>query len=351
MRSVIFRRPVTFRISVTFSNFLTFGVLSTTGCNLKLPDPCAEGSPLQADPKVKEACEQMAETGDEGGDYVCATPNGTESYALCVPDNYDNNFWWVNQVQELLPGSTVDHRDCWPAAAYDAFAGYPDLGQTQPDYLCNNAGSSFASPDGIAFALEESGPLAEYRRQLPDDGWVDASMTTATTYGDSTVSVYCPRGVACVYPRSTCFCKCASDADCSALKQTEAVCELGMCFYWDEPSAPSPLPPGPPAYGFATWSEALRIDGDHVTLTPAFLLALVPGVVRDDQAFDADGRITHCGRGALCHYLGLEVGDTATADPDAVDVLLAGDAIEVEVIRADGSDRTVTVSLEFDGEL
>jgi hypothetical protein len=331
-------------------------LLSLSACGIQLPDPCADSSPLQVDPKVKEACEAMNETGGEPGDYVCVTPFDFENaYALCVPNTYDNNYWWVPLTQDSLPGSTVDHRQCSPIVQYQAWAS-PDDAQQGPDYICMNVDSpSYSSPDGHAFALEENDEAWGYRRSLPRYAWNDEAMTQATALGFGQISVMCPKGVLCAKAKDDCFCKCQSDADCSALTRHEAVCELGMCFYVDEPAAPSALPPGPFAYGLQAWSEGLRIEAgtaaDHITITPAFFAALVPGVFRDDQSFDAVGRIEHCGRPSLCNHLGLEVGDLAVADEDVVNDLLAGQTVEVEIIHVDGSDRTVTVTIDFDGDL
>src|SRR5690606_6630610 len=64
--------------------YLVVILLVPAACGIQLPDPCADTSPLQADPKVKEACEAMAETGGEAGDYVCVTPFAYEDkYSLC----------------------------------------------------------------------------------------------------------------------------------------------------------------------------------------------------------------------------------------------------------------------------
>lgn len=319
----------------------------TTGCSLKPFDPCTKGSPLQVDPKVKDACEAM-ETGGEDGEFVCVTSPAIDEYSICAPDTYDNNFWWLPLTTGDLPGSTVDHRECTPAVEYQAWADPSDNPQTQPDYLCANDGWTFTSPDGKAFALEEM-PKSSfgYLRSLPTNGWADPSMTKAHV-GLAGFSVFCPKGALCVKAKDDCFCKCESDLDCAAMTQSEAVCELGMCFYVDEPAAPSATPPGPHAYGFASWDEALTIEGDTITITPAFFAALLPGIFRDDQAFDAAGVITHCGRASLCHHLGLMVGDMAVADDDAVGQLLAGQSVEVDIIHADGSDRTVTVAIDFD---
>jgi hypothetical protein len=340
-------------VLVTVASLSTFGL---TACGLKLPDPCADTSPLQADPKVKEACEARGETGGEGGDYVCVTPFGyQDAYSLCVPNNYDNNFWWVPLTQESLVMSTVDHRECTPIVEYQGWAS-PNKAQQGPDYICMNVDSPhYSSPDGHAFALEENDAALGYSRSIPRYAWNDEAMTQATAIGYGQMSVFCPKGVLCVTAKDDCFCKCQSDADCASLTRNEAVCELGMCFYVDEPSAPDPLPPGPPAYGLEAWSDGLIVQSwtgnDHITMTPAFFTALLPGVFRDDQSFAADGRIEHCGPGSLCEHLELMVGDTAVTEVDAVDVLLAGGKIEVEIIHADGSDRTVTVSIDFDGDL
>lgn len=331
-----------------------FGLV--TACGIALPDPCADTSPLQLDPKVKEACEARDETGGEADSYVCVTPVGYEdAYSLCVPNTYDNNYWWVPLTQSAFAGSTVDHRECEPIVQYQAWAS-PDQGQQGPDYICMNvAYPQYESPDGHAFALEEQSQNVGYLRSIPRYAWNDVAMTQATIISPASISVMCAKGVLCATAKDYCFCKCENDADCSALTRTEAVCELGMCFYVDEPAAPTPVQPGPMSYGLASWSEGLRIDsyrwGKHITITPAFFSALVPGIVRDDQAFDALGTITHCGRASLCGHLGLKVGDTAVADADAVDRLLAGETIELVVIHADGSDDTVTVSIDFDGNL
>jgi hypothetical protein len=335
-------------VATLVASSIPFGL---TACGLKLPDPCADTSPLQVDPKVKEACEAMGETGGEG-DYVCVTPfQYQDAYSLCVPNNYDNNFWWVPLTQESLVGSTVDHRECTPIVQYQGWAS-PDKQQPGPDYICMNAQwPKYNSPDGFAFALEENSAVLGYSRSIPRYAWNDEAMTQATIINNQQISVMCPKGVLCVTAKDDCFCKCESDADCSALTRNEAVCELGMCFYVDEPAAPDPLPPGPPAYGLASWSEGLHVEGSHITVTPRLFAALVPGVFRDDQSFAADGRIEHCGRGSLCDFLRLQEGDTAVADADATDRLLAGETVEVEIIHADGSDHTVTVSIDFDGNL
>lgn len=321
-------------------------VLLLTACGLKQIDPCADGSPLQVDPKVKEACEAMAETGGEADEFACVTPLGYPAYALCVPNTYDANNFWVPLTQGSLGGSTADHRSCTPAAQYKPWAS-PEHA-SGPAYICPSVGANYSSPNGQAFALEENNVYAGYMRSIPRYGWNDVAMTEASALVSGQISVLCPKGVLCVAAKDDCFCKCESDVDCSGLTRTEAVCELNMCFYVDEPASPGALPSGPLAYGFDSWSEGLLVVGDSITLTPAFFAALVPGVFRDDQSFDADGRIQHCGRTSLCAHLGLGVGDTAVADDGAVDALLAGQSVEVEVIHADGSDRTVTVRIDFD---
>lgn len=335
--------------------YLVVILLVPAACGIQLPDPCADTSPLQADPKVKEACEAMAETGGED-DYVCVTPFAYENkYSLCVPNNYDNNYHWAPLTQSSLLGSTIDHRECSPIVQYQAWAS-PNKAQLQPDYICMNTDSvSYGSPDGLAFALQEQDEAWGYLRSIPEYGWNDTAMTQATVPGVHQISVMCPKGVLCATAMADCFCKCDSDADCSALTRKEAVCELGMCFYVDEPAAPEALPPGPAAYGLQSWSEGLRIEpgtaADHITITPAFFAALVPGLIRDDQSFNAVGTIAHCGRASLCGHLGLQVGDMAVVDADIVDDLLAGETVIVEVIHVDGSDRTFTVKIDFDGNL
>lgn len=317
-----------------------------TACSLKPIDPCADTSPLQLDPKVAEAC-AASETGDETN-FVCVTPMSFDDYSICAPDTYDSNAWWVPKVTGDLSGSAVDHRDCTPAAEYQAWVS-PDAGQQQPDYICSLPGNAFASPDGKAIALEEQPKNAwGYLRSLPTNGWTDASMATAkTAFGSK--SVYCSKGALCARSKDDCFCRCESDLDCAGMTQAEAVCELGMCFYVDEPAAPAGAQPGPDAYGLVFWEDGIRLDGDAVTVSPAFLAALLPGAFRDDQSFDAAGTITHCGRASLCGHLGLAVGDTATASPDVFEQLVDGETVEVTIRRADGSTRTVSVSVAFAG--
>lgn len=194
------------------------------------------------------------------------------------------------------------------------------------------------SSDG-ALPSDGSAEVFGYRPQ-PGNGIDPQDHVTARCWGGDDSA--CPDGSVCE----------TAWLFVDASKQPSMFPHPSVCT-WDDGV---PLVAGPEVYGLDAWSDGVVVDGDHVRMTGAFLLRLVDrtgpaSLWNDDQAFDDYGVITHCGREALCNYIGLDIGDAVIIDEFDVESLIAGTPTLIEVVAASGTSRWLTVTIDLDGDL
>jgi predicted small lipoprotein YifL len=356
-------------------------LFTLTACGLKLPDPCADTSPLQADPDVAAMCEQQETGGDDNDDeLICALGNPEFDFCARRPTLNEpflvdpNEFDIRSSVECVSTGPEFKHVKSWfdvEEPRVDLWCSPKPVGQNSGSgvwRLCRDIndgvsdfrpGSSeyYPATDATVQGAEwtNTASCIEYTDTMAGEcvmGMVSIGDETEM-YGGAADSIDAP------YAPGEWTCACESDVDC----QDGAVCEAGwtivdgfpratLCI-WDDGSGTSngAAPDGPEVYGLTEWSDGIIAARDNVRITGAMLLALVPGVFNDDQRFDEFGTLTHCGPKALCAQLGLAAGDTVLAEQEHLDDLMDGIPAAIPVIRADGSTHTLSVSLEFDGAL
>jgi hypothetical protein len=387
-------------VNITKSAILT-AILPLTGCFLfnNPVDPCAEGSPLQQDPKVAADCQECGQSpcppgetgGDEPTDWVTCPANdkrycynGTNinsaNTALAVPGGLVEipaSECTSSQLDEL---GTLDY---WCAIGWD---GKPVADWIETDCIacekqgginhvpidppggepaCRKSDSEPASgvgPWGVVFDNEPAIPMCSPSMAPPFDHY-DWS---------------CPKGLAQVWeaddpwthaPSNNWTCRCESDADCQPgavcnawwVKDIDSIFGHGhftMCVWPDGGDANGAAPEGPSVYGLSAWEDGITVTSTRqphvlsVRITPSFLLALSPGLWNDDQRVDeATGEITHCGDESLCDHMGLAAGDVMDADPLVTEGQLYYGTVELVAYHPTGDYTVFLVSMDLDGDL
>jgi hypothetical protein len=356
-------------------------------------DPCAEGSPLQQDPKVAADCQQcsMSPCPDEGGETGEDSPGVQLSVAASdhryafdgvLSQNVKAVMDTAGGLLEIERGydgcNANDVRDYSCNLGWDGHQAIVAMIGTQNDCLaCEGEGGI----DYIPFNTTSAWPACPSGHGAALMGaWVHDGQPTCTPNAPSPVTS-CPKGHIQVweqadpwthFPSNNWTCKCPDGDDDQC--QAGAVCEAGwtggggglfgpqpkptICT-WDlgEGDANGVAPEGPSVYGLSAWEEGIvvtdRPRGEvGVRITPSFLLSLVPAAWNDDQRFDvATGELTYCGPDALCDWLGLADGDRLRMPRTDGLELLTGHELALVVEHADSTTTTFAVSIDFDGDL
>lgn len=337
-----------------------FGAFLFCGCGLKLPDPCADGSPLfggltfaQQEACIecgKTVCEDDETGGDDNPSWSCVYHDFegdlvSPTYDICVGGGNPYHDYMVNEWT-VLGKEPFTKTECDAALVYPGYMGLNPGGVDF--YICNHPGSAYESV-GAGIALWRR---VTWQHSLPGE-WKDADMKSLS-WGDG---VRCGlNGFRCDGYITECYCACDVDADCTAISASafdtlnEYACVGGECL------ATEWTPSGPLVYGLDSWSDGVRVDGDIVYVTTRFYLSavLVGGAIfEDDQAFEvlddgsadgtADVEITHCGPGALCDLVGLSSGDILTAPGSIGDEIEASGRSMIEVRSPRGAVRSVEI--------
>jgi hypothetical protein len=334
--------------------------ITLAGCGLFTPiDPCADGSPLQQDPSVAQDCQTCnqspcpddeGETEEDLADEIWCTNPHENGITTCAD----------------LPGGVLAMLGDWVSRSLDS------CGELSQEYECTLLGQSF---DCHQCEVLVWGGWAPQGQSVSNDGWhlcwhddmqryvpafvldVDEpapDWVGSLGCGAAVDAGTCPLGFV-EHIGDTATCRCVSDADC----QPGTVCEGNYSLVngqirptectWD--GAPDIV--GPEVYGLAKWEDGISISGDRVTVSAGMLLALTPrdgqgvALLNDDQSVDALGTISHCGRGSLCEYLGLRVGETPLVYQETLDKIAVGKPAAIEVVGVTGRSRWLTVSVKL----
>jgi hypothetical protein len=366
-------------------------------------DPCANGSPLQQDPKVATDCQacNMSPCPDEGGEtgedpgIMVTVAADDHRYA------FDGISWQSVKDNIATPGGLVEiERD---ESACGAEGQFLDTEYEYPYYACGlnwNGSPAFDWMDNRCVACDLEGGVdqisGEDKWPMCQSASSPALMGAWRNEGEDPFSKFdddvtcnpndvapadwhCAEGHVQIwmaddpwshFPGNNWTCKCPSgnDSEC----QPGAVCEAGwrdgggllsipkptICT-WDlgEGDANGVAPEGPVVYGLDAWEEGIELTTRHaneigVRITPSFLLGLVPAAWNDDQRFDTTtGELTYCGDDALCDWLRLTDGDRLRFPKSTGLELLTGREMTLEVEHVDGATTKFAVSIEFDGDL
>lgn len=355
-------------------------------------DPCAEGSPLQQDPKVAADCQQcsMSPCPDEG--ETGEDPPGDQVTVAASDHRYA--FDGVNlpstNAEIAVPGGVVEISRVDDCHASD-----------YRDYECNlnwNGTPAIDWADNRCVACSGEGGIDYNPGNDPIEGWptcqsnVNASLSgawvmtsqngipypTCTPNAFDTPDWTCAKGHVQIWEASdpathgpaenwTCRCPDGIDSQC----QPGAACEAAwrqpyngilkrptLCTWDDgEGDMNGAAPEGPIVYGLDAWEDGIELTTVRgvvgVRVTPSFLLSLTgPAPWNDDQRFDVTtGELTYCGEDALCDWLGLTAGDRLQIPTTSGLELLSGRELQLVVEHVDGATTTFAVSIEFDGDL
>jgi hypothetical protein len=371
------------------------------GCFLFNPiDPCAEGSPLQQDPKVAADCQQcnMSPCPDDG--ETGEDPPSEQVTVAAADHRYAFDGVTVQSVKDQLavPGGLVEidriHPECgadWVDSIYSSSYRHYDCGLNwggHPafDWMDNNC-VACGSAGGIDRTPQDNTgawPTCPSNTSPALMGAWEHENDPTCTPGEVDPSTYaCAEGHVQIWdaadpwshaPANNWTCRCPDGVDSQC--QPGAVCEAGwrkpypapilmpgllvptICT-WDlgDGDANGVAPEGPVVYGLDAWEDGIvlttRLRGTiGVRVTPSFMLVLDPAAWNDDQRFDVTtGELTYCGEDALCDWLGLTDGDRLRIPRSDGSELLFGKELALVVEHVDGSTTTFAVSIEFDGDL